>query len=116
MVYVWPGTQPGSDVLGGNKLFSNYDDRGSKIGGNYVAATSSSPDLYSFGANDGKKTFVVLVNKNHDTAQDTTITLPTAVTRYETYTLARTSGKRLYDSGPLAASGAGLRLEVPAFS
>ncbi len=112
----WDGTHPGNYVFWGHKLFSDYDDRGSKIGGNYLPATSSSPDLYSFGANDGKKTFVMLINKNHDTAQDTAITLPQAVTRYETYTLAQTSGKRLYDSGPLAATGAGLTLEVPAFS
>ena len=112
----WGGAEENNYVLWGHRIFSNYDGNGSKFGGNYVAAVSSSSDLYSFGAQNGPKTFVVLVNKNHDSSIAATITLPKAVTGYETYTLTETSGKRLFDSGPLAAAGSALQLEVPAFS
>jgi hypothetical protein len=46
----------------------------------------------------------------------TTLYLPAAVTGYHTYTLSETSGKRLYDSGLVAATGAQMQLNVPAFS
>ena len=112
----WDGTHDGNYVFWGHKLFSNFDDKGSRVGGNYVPSSSSSGDLYSFAAKQGLKTFVVLVNKNHDTDLVTTITLPAAATSFNTYTLAESSGKRLFDSGPMAATGAALRINVPAFS
>ena len=112
----WGGTEGINYIFWGHKLFSNYDDKGSKVGGQYVNATSSSSDLYSFAAKEGAKTFVILVNKNHDTPLATSVALPAAATSYQTYTMAESAGKRLYDSGPQAATGASLKIEVPAFS
>ncbi len=112
----WDGAHAGNYVFLAHELYSNYDGRGDRVGGDYVDATSSSPDLYAFGARDAAKTFVVLVNRNPDSDLDTTVSLPAAATVYHTYTLSQTSGKRIYDSGAQAAGGAQIRLDVPAFS
>ncbi len=112
----WSGAQPDNFLFLAHRLFGNYDGKGSKVDGNTVGATSSSPDLYSFGAKDATKTFVVLVNKNHDTSINTTIALPDSVTSYNTYTISESSGKRLVDSGPQSISGTELKILVPAFS
>ncbi len=112
----WGGVDRENYVFYGHMLFSNYDKLGSKVGGNYLDATSSSPDLYSFGARDGKKTFVVLINKNHDSAMKTAVALPAAATTYSTFTLSETLGRRLFNSGPQKAAGASLNIDVPAFS
>ncbi len=112
----WGNAWDGNYVFLGQKLYSNYDDKGSKVGGNYVDCTSSNPDLYSFAAKDTAKTYVILVNKNHDTDLETVVTMPEAVSGYHVYTLAESMGKRLYDSGPKTATGAELKIDVPAFS
>jgi mannan endo-1,4-beta-mannosidase len=112
----WDGAHPGNYVFMAHQLYSNYDGKGAKVGGNYVDATSSSADLYAFGAKDARKTFLVLVNKNHDADIDAAVTLPAAATVYHTYTLSESTGKRLYDSGAVAATGAQLKIGVPAFS
>ncbi len=112
----WDGAHPGNYVFLAHQLFSNYDGQGHKVGGGYVNATSSSADLYAFGAKDATKTYAVLVNKNHDADIDTTLALPAAASVYHTYTLSQTSGKRIYDSGPVAATGGQIKLDVPAFS
>jgi hypothetical protein len=110
------GTQDKNYVFLGHQLFSNYDGQGSKIGGNYVDAACTSPDLYSFAAREGAKTFVVLVNKNPNSELDTVLDLPADIKTYRTYTLAETLGKRLYDSGDQDANSAEIKLAVPAFS
>ncbi len=112
----WGSTHEGNYVYLGHKLFSNYDDKGSKVGGNYVDSTSSFADLYSFAAKDASKTYVALINKNHDQEIETTVNLPAAAKTYHTYTLSESSGKRLYDSGEQAAKGSTLSIQVPAFS
>jgi hypothetical protein len=112
----WGGTEGLNYVHFGHRLYSNYDGKGSKVGGNYLASASSSADLYSFAAKDKAKTYVVLINKNHDSDIATTLNLPAAAKLYHTYTLAETSGKRLYDSGAVAATGSQLQLTIPAFS
>jgi hypothetical protein len=112
----WGGTDSLNYVLFGHRLYSNYDGKGSKVRGNYLPSSSSSPDLYSFAAKDTSKTYVVFVNKNHDSDLATTVYLPESVTGYHTYTLAETSGKRIYDSGLVPAKGPTLQLTIPAFS
>ena len=112
----WGSAREGNYVFLGHKLFANYDDKGARVAGNYVDSTSSSPDLYSFAAKDAAKTYVALVNKNHDQEFETTVTLPAAAKTYHTYTLSETSGKRIYDAGEQAASGTSLKITVPAFS
>ncbi len=112
----WSGAQPDNYLFLAHRLYGNYDGKGSKVNGKTVSATSSSPDLYSFGARDATKTFVVLVNKNHDTAFDTTIALPARATSYNTYFFTEDSGKRLVVSGIQKTSGAKLKILVPAFS
>ncbi len=112
----WGSTTDGNWTFFGHRLYSNYDGQGDRVGGNYVNSTSSSPDLYSFAARDGVKTFVVLVNKNHDSEIDTALEMPVAAKSYHVYTLAETAGKRLYDSGEIAATGPKVEIEVPAFS
>lgn len=114
----WGGVDTVNYVYFGHMLFGNYDGRGSKILGNYVASTSSSGDLYSFASKQGTLNRVVLINKNHDTDLVTTITLPAAVTTYNLYLLSETLGKRILEMGApkdFTASST-LKLRVPAFS
>jgi hypothetical protein len=112
----WGSAWEGNFVFLGHKFFSNYDGNGSKVGGQYVNCASTSPDLYSFGARDGEKNFVILVNRNHDKDFETTVKLPQAATNYELYTLSESLGYRLLDSGNHPAPGANLSIHVPAFS
>ncbi|HVZ81483.1 MAG TPA: glycoside hydrolase family 44 protein [bacterium] len=112
----WDGSHAGNYVFLAHELYSNYDGNGSKVGGNYLPSASSSPDLYSFAAKDAAKTYVVFVNKNPSTDIATTLYLPAAVSGYHTYTLSKTSGKRLYDSGLVPAAGSTVKLNIPAFS
>ena len=99
-------------TFSGDTSFSNFDDRGSKVVETTLNATGKITGPLLVRAKDGAKTFVVLVNKNHDSDLVTTITLPAAATSYNTYTLAESAGKRLYDSS-LAATGAVLKINVP---
>lgn len=112
----WGGAKPDNFLFLAHRLYSNYDGTGSKVNGNTVNTLSSSPDLDAFGAKDAARTFVVLVNKNHDAAFETTITLPVSVTSYQTYSFTEHSGKRIVDSGPQNVSSPGLKILVPAFS
>jgi hypothetical protein len=112
----WGGTDSPNYVAMGHRLYSNYDGNGSKVGGNYLQTSSTSADLYSFAAKDAVKTYVVFVNKNHDADIDTTLSLPAASKGYHSYTLAETSGKRLYDSGLIPVTGPTVQLTIPAFS
>lgn len=112
----WGGADSFNYVFLGHRLYSNFDGKGSKVRGNYLPSSSSSADLYSFAAKDATKTYVVLVNKNHDSDLTTTVYLPESATGYHTYTLCETSGKRLYDSGLVPAKSSTLQLTIPAFS
>jgi hypothetical protein len=112
----WGGAREGTYVFLGHQLYSNYDGKGSKVLGTYADCTSSDPDLYAFGAKDGAKNLVMLVNRNHDQAIDTDVSLPAGVTTYTTYLLAETLGKRIFPSVPQAVSGTSFRVRVPAFS
>ena len=112
----WDGAHAGNYVFLAHQLYSNYDGQGSKVLGNYVDCTNDSKDLYSFAARNGAKTFVILINRNHDSDIDTTVNLPAAASAYRTYSLTETAGKRLYDSGEQTATGSKIKLDVPAFS
>jgi hypothetical protein len=112
----WGSAWEGNYVYLGHQLFSNYDGNGSKVGGDYVNCTSSSPDLYSFGAKDRDKSYVILVNRNHDKDFETTVNLPQAAVTYEIYTMSESLGYRLLDSGKHQAPGQALSIHVPAFS
>ncbi len=112
----WGSSWEGNYVYLGHKFFSNYDGNGSRVGGDYVNCTSSSPDLYSFGAKNGAKTFVILVNRNHDQNFETTVNLSQAAADYEIFTMSESLGYRLMDSGVHPAPGASLKIQVPAFS
>ena len=112
----WGSTWEGNYVFLAHTFFSNYDGKGSKVGGDYVNCSSSTPDLYSFGARDGSKNFVVLVNSNHDKDYATTVNLPKAAENYEIFTMSESLGYRLLDSGKHPAPGAALKVKVPAFT
>ncbi len=112
----WGSAWEGGYVYLGHQLFSNYDGKGSQVGGDYVPCDSSDPDLYSFGARNGAKHFVILVNRNHDKDFETTVNLPQAATSYQIYTMSESLGYRLLDSGRHPAPGASLPIHVPAFS
>jgi len=116
MACEWGSSGEGNFVFLGHQLYSNYDGKGSKVLGDYVPCTSSDPDLYSFGARDGAKNFVILVNRNHDKEFETKVNLPQAASTYELYTMSETLGCRLLDSGKHRAPGATLSIHVPAFS
>jgi hypothetical protein len=66
MACEWGSSGEGNYVFLGHQFYSNYDGKGSKVSGDYVPCTSSDPDLYSFGARNGAKNFVILVNRNHE--------------------------------------------------
>ena len=99
------------------KLYGNYDGQGGKVGGKYVPATSSSADLYAFGAARGTTTTVVFVNRNRSTPVDATLALATAAKRVRTFTLAESAGLRLVERvAKPEAGGKTLKVNVPAFA
>jgi hypothetical protein len=115
MAQNWHQTDEQKFTYWAQKLYGNYDGKGGHVGGKYVPAQSSQPDLLSYGALDGNRFTVVLVNKNPTRAIQTTVDLPTPTSGYRTYTLAETLGLRLLEQEGQAA-GKPVTIVVPPYA
>jgi len=115
MAQNWHQTGADHYTYWAQKLFGNYDGKGSKVAGKYLPVTSSSPDLYAYGAQRGRTTLLVLVNRNRTTPVATSVKLTGAATHATAYTLLESMGLRLF-AQPAKIEGKTLKLEVPAFS
>ncbi|HEY3594398.1 MAG TPA: glycoside hydrolase family 44 protein [Polyangiaceae bacterium] len=98
------------------KMYGNYDGKGSRVRGRFVKSTSSSPDLLSYAAKDGDRSYIVLVNKNDKNGAKTTLKVPGHVKETQTYLLSESVGLRLYEAPKQAASGNDVKINVPPFS
>jgi hypothetical protein len=108
-----------SDVKGytyyAQRLYGNFDGKGSRVKGRFVKTTSSNPDLMSYAAQDGNAYYVIIVNKNQKQGFPTTLKVPSAVREVFTYQLTDSLGKRVYGSKRVGG-GTAVKLTVPAFS
>jgi hypothetical protein len=98
------------------KLYGNYDGKGSRVGGNFVKSESSNKELLSYAAVDKSRTFVVLVNRSHTARFQTTIKLPHAARSYRTYTLSEKVGMHLKESDPQTVTGADVGVVMTPYS
>src|SRR5450432_210931 len=98
------------------KLYGNYDGKGSHVGGNFVKSESSNKDLLSYAAVDKGRTFVVLVNKSHTGRFQTTIKLPRAARSFRTYTLSEKVGLHLQESDAQAVTGTDVGVNISPYS
>lgn len=115
MAQNWHQTGPAYPVYFAQKLYGNYDGQGSKVGGKALATSSSSPDLYAFGARRGAISTVVLVNRNRTVPLDVTVALGSAATKVRTFTLAESLGLRLLEQAGKAENKT-VKVQVPPFS
>jgi hypothetical protein len=115
MAQNWHQTGAGHFIYFAQKLYGNYDGRGSKFAGKFVPAVSTSDQLYAFGAKRGATTTVVLVNKNRSTPLDVTVALGAPATAVRTFTLSESAGLRLLEQAG-KADGKTVKVAVPAFS
>lgn len=111
----WGGTEPGNYVFYGHKLFSNYDDRGSKVLGRFAPSVVSSKDLYAFAARQNAVTRVVVVNKNKTEGFHVKLHHPWPAENYTLYVIAETLGKRVLRLGTAKTDGSPT-VRVPPFS
>jgi hypothetical protein len=115
MAQNWHQTENNKFTYWAQKLYGNYDGRGSRMGGKFVPAQSSHPDLLTFAATSGEKLRIVLINKNPDLRIEATIAPPRAAKKYRTYTLSETLGLRLLeDQGE--TRGAEFTVVVPPYA
>jgi hypothetical protein len=98
------------------KLYGNYDGKGSRVHGRFVESKSSSADLLSYAAKDGDRWYVVLVNKNEKNGAETNLKVPGAVKEVQSYLLSQSVGMRLYESPKQTASEKDVRIKLPPFS
>ncbi len=115
MAQNWHQTGANHFTYWAQKLYGNYDGKGSKVAGKYVPTTSSSADLYAVAAQRGPTTLLVLVNRNRSMPIATTVKLATAATRATTYTLVESMGLRLFAQSA-KIEGKTATIAVPAFS
>ena len=85
------------------------------VGGRFVPAKSSHPDLYSFAANDGNRWQIVLVNRNPEQQIATTLKLTQKATGARSFTLSESLGLRLLEQ-KVPGNGDAFEVTVPAFS
>ncbi len=111
----WHQTDAKKFTYWAQKLYGNYDDRGSRVQGKFVPAQSTHPDLYSFAATHQGKWTVILVNRNPKQRIAAAITLPVAATKVRTFTLAETLGLRIL-AGAATANGKTVSITVPAYA
>ncbi len=115
MAQNWHQTDAKKFTYFAQKLYGNFDDKGSRVRGKFVPSKSTSEDLLSYAAQDGARFMVVLINKNPSQAFAATLELPVAATDYRSYTLVESAGLRLVESrGKAAAKSA--TVTVPAYS
>ena len=81
-----------------------------------MKSTSSNKDVLSFAADDGAKTYVVMINKNQKTPANITIKLPKAAKTIQTYTLSESLALRIMPSEPKPVSGQDATVWMPPFS
>jgi hypothetical protein len=114
MAQSWYGPQGYMELA--YKLFRNYDDKGGHVGGKFVETTSDKPDLVTFAARDGKKTYLLLVNKSQSARFTTNIRLPIAAKTVQTYTLAERLGQRIKEEDPANVGGNAFTVRMAPFS
>ncbi len=93
----WFEAEPNQFIYFAHKLYGNYDDRGSRVQGAFVPSQSTNPDLLTFAAKQGTKTWLVLINKNPAERIATSVSLDRAPGQFKTYTLAQSLGLRLLE-------------------
>ncbi len=111
----WSQVDKGKSLYYAQKLYGNYDGKGSRVKGRFVKSSSSAAELMSFAVRDGKRVYVVLVNQSAEKAADTSVKLPEAVQGADAYLLQESAGLRLYSS-KLKAAGSEVKVEVPPYS
>jgi hypothetical protein len=116
MAEVWDQPRKGTFAFLAHQLFGNYDGKGNRVRGAFVPTTTSHADVLSYAARDGARTYVVLVNKNQTRPIDTTIELPRAARKLQTFTLAKSLGQRLLASDVASIAGRTASVRLPAFS
>jgi hypothetical protein len=116
MAQNWHQTDEKTFTYWGQKLYGNYDDKGSKVLGRYVPTTSSNPDLLTFATLDGASHKVLLVNKNAETSYRATLELPGTTRSFALYRLAQNLGLRLLETRGEAPKEPKLVVDVPAYS
>jgi hypothetical protein len=116
MAEVWGEPRKGSFVYLAHQLFGNYDGKGNRVRGAFVPTTSSHVDVLSFAARDQARTYTVLVNKNQQQAIEVRLELPRAAKKLQTFTLAKSLGKRLLASDVMPVGGSAASVQLPAFS
>jgi Glycoside hydrolase family 44 len=98
------------------KLYGNYDGKGSRVGGNFVKSESSNKELLSYAAVDKGRTFVVLINRSHTARFQTTVKMTRATRSFRTYTLSEKVGLRLKESDAQATAGSDVAVNVSPYS
>ena len=97
MAQNWHQTERDKFTYFAQKLYGNYDDKGSRVSGKFVPSQSSQPDLLSYAATSGGRFTVVLINKSPTERIEATVALPNTASRYRTFTLSETLGLRLLE-------------------
>jgi hypothetical protein len=98
MAQNWHQTDNTKFTYFAQKLYGNYDGKGSRVRGKFVPSKSSHADVLTYAAQDGARFTVVLVNKNPTQAVTTALEVPVAANQYRAYTLAETLGLRLLET------------------
>ncbi len=111
----WSQVDKNKSLFYAQKMYGNYDGKGSRVKGRFVKSSSSAAELMSFVVRDGNRFYVVLVNQSAEKAADTSVKLPQAVQGGEAYLLLESAGLRLYPN-KLKAAGTDVKVEVPPYS
>jgi hypothetical protein len=98
MAQNWHQTDDKKFTYLAQKLYGNYDGKGSRVRGKFVPSKSSHADLLSYAAKDGGRFMVVLVNKNPGKRITTSLELPVGAAEYRAFTLAEPLGLRLLET------------------
>ncbi|HMI84092.1 MAG TPA: glycoside hydrolase family 44 protein [Polyangiaceae bacterium] len=115
MAQNWHQTESNKFTYWAQKMYGNYDGKGSRVGGKFVPSQSSQPDLLTFASTSGAGFRIVLVNKNPDERIEASIAPSSPSSRFRTYTLSETLGLRLLeDQGE--THGKPLAVVVPPYS
>jgi hypothetical protein len=115
MAQNWHQTDDKKFTYFAQKLFGNYDGKGSRVRGKFVPSKSSHADLFSYAAQDGGRFTVVLVNKSLTERLTTTFEAPVAASGFRTYTLSESLGLRLLETKG-KPEGKKLTVTVPPYS
>jgi hypothetical protein len=97
MAQNWHQTDNSKFTYWAQKLYGNYDGKGSRVAGKFVPSQSSQPDLLSYAAANGGRHTIMLINKNPAERIDATLALPSGASKYRTFTLSETLGLRLLE-------------------